>query len=72
MRAQFAEMHANVTNLLTYIAPGDAHCQNDGDTYWLVVSGGAGPTVFLSDWVNQLLTGNTSIAPAVDCMPNCS
>jgi hypothetical protein len=72
MRTQLDEMHGNVTNLLTYIAPGDAHCRNNGHAYWLVVSGGTGPAVFLYDWVNQLLTGNASIAPAVDCMPNCA
>ena len=34
MRQMFKEVHGNVTNVATYIGPGDAHCQDSDDVYY--------------------------------------
>jgi Pectinacetylesterase len=66
MRDQFKQVHANSTNVMSYIAPGGAHCVSDNDNYWNVKS----DSVLLSNWIEGLLNG-TRIETAVDCTPNC-
>ena len=66
MRDQFNQVHANATNVYSYIAPGGAHCVSQDSNYYSVTSG----NVTLASWVGGLLTGQ-NITKAVDCTPNC-
>lgn len=67
MRDVLPWLRGNASNAFTYIGPGMSHTQTVDNSEYSTVSSG----VRLSDWINRLITGHSSLPREVDCTPHC-